>query len=311
LLQIALGLPFRQDHRPAPAPNPAPVARPGADRPNAARPSLGRPGTAQQASIRTEARATRGFRRRSQPWYQRALNVVNRYWSAFVGQAAVVQSRPATLSGLASAAAVAVVIAATGPAAAMALNRGAATDFPATLRPIAFTGACTADPDRPTEQHDGVGRLWVEHLKCGQAAFALRLQVFPPRARPSEIIAELRELSGGPTLEATRIIFLPTPEGPRTWRIQELDDPASTVATSLWIDGRPAQVTFDMRVHRAWASVVGSGYAPIAISLTPELDWSKPNAALRNRARDLIALFVQTYQSMPDQIAKLSYAAAH
>jgi hypothetical protein len=66
-----------------------------------------------------------------------------------------------------------------------------------------------------------------------------------------------------------------------------------------------------MRMHRAWASLVGSAYAPVIVSLTPELDWSKPSVALRNRARDLIALFVQTYKSLPDQITRLSYAAAH
>jgi hypothetical protein len=64
-------------------------------------------------------------------------------------------------------------------------------------------------------------------------------------------------------------------------------------------------------MQRAWASVVGSNYAPVVISLTPDLDWSKPNVALRDRARDLISLFMQTYRSLPDQVVRLSYAAAH
>jgi hypothetical protein len=64
-------------------------------------------------------------------------------------------------------------------------------------------------------------------------------------------------------------------------------------------------------MHRAWASVFGSSYAPVALSLTPELDSPKPSVAMRNRARDLIALFVQTYKSLPEQISRLSYAAAH
>jgi exosortase A len=296
LLQIALGLPFRQDHRPPVAPRPAPVPR-----------SI--PG--RQTSIRPEARGTRGVRRRSQPWHQQALIALNRSWSAFADQAAIAPLRPATLRGFASAAAVTVVIAATGPAAATALSRGPGAALPATLQPIALTGACTTDPDHPTEQHDGIGRLWVEHLKCGQAAFTLRVEVFPPRAPPSGIIAELRVLSGETNAEVNAVVYVPTPGGPRTWRILELGNPASTVAASLWIDGHATEVTFDMRMRRAWASVVGSAYGPIAISLTPELDWSKPSVALRNRARDLITLFVQTYQSLPDQVARLSSAAAH
>jgi exosortase A len=306
LLQIAIGLPFRQDHRLPSGPAPAPVGRAAA-----ARPGPGGPGAARQTSIRSEAGPPRGVRRRSRAWHQRALDVLNRYWSRFVERVAIAQSRPMTLRGLASAAAVVIVIAATGPAAALVLNRGSSASLPTTLQPIEFTGACITDPARPTEQHDGVGRMWVEHLTCGQAAFELRLEVFPPRARPTAIISELRELSGGPDGETTTVIYLPTPEGERTWRIQELSSPANTIATSLWIDGRPAQVTFDMRMHRAWQSVVGSDYAPIAVSLTPELDWSKPSVALRARARDLIALFVQTYPTLPDQITRLSYAAAH
>jgi hypothetical protein len=141
-------------------------------------------------------------------------------------------------------------------------------------------------------------------------AFALRVEVFPPRTPPSAIISELRELSGE-SGDVNSVVYLATPGGQRAWRVVEVDQPASTVASSLWIDGRAAEVSFDMRMHRAWASVFGSSYAPVAISLTPELDWSKPSVALRNRARDLIALFVQTYKSLPDQITRLSYAAAH
>jgi exosortase A len=310
LLQIALGLPFRQDHRPLPVPMPAPAA-PAVARTMPGRQTLGRETSGRETSIRPGTGGVRGVRRRSQPWYQRVASVLEGHWSTFAQQAAMVQSRPATLWGLGSAAAAAVVIAATGPAAAIVLNRGATADFPATVQPIGFTGACIADPNRPTERSDGVGRLWVEHLKCGQSAFTFRLEVFPPRTRPSAIISEFHDLSGGPGGETTTIVYLATPEGPRTWRIQEVSDPATTIAGSLWIDGRPTQVTFDMRMHRAWASVFGSNYAPVAISLTPELDWSKPSVALRNRARDLISLFVQTYQSLPDEIVKLSYAAAH
>jgi exosortase A len=294
LLQIAVGLPFRQDHRPPPAKGPAPAARPTATR---------------ETSVRGDARANRGVRRRSQPWHQRTLLALQRSWEALLDPTAA-PSGPATLRGLATAAAIAVVIAATGPAAAMVLSPRSSADLPATLKPLEFTGACVNDPDHKTEQHDGVGRLWVEHLKCGKEAFTLRIEVFPPRTPPSAIISELRELSGE-SGDVASSVYLATPEGQRAWRVIEVNQPASTIASSLWIDGRAADVSFEMRMHRAWASVFGSSYAPIAISLTPDLDWSKPTVALRNGARDLIALFVQTYKSLPDQISRLSYAAAH
>ena len=294
LLQIAVGLPFRQDHRPPPAAAPAQVARPAA---------------ARETSVRGDARGNRGVRRRSQTWHQRTLLTLQQSWDALLDPSAA-PSGPATLRGLATAAAIAVVIAATGPAAAMVLSPRSSADLPAALKPLDFTGACINDPDHKTEQHDGVGRLWVERLKCGKEAFTLRVEVFLPRTPPSAIIAELRELSGE-SGNVTSSVYLATPEAQRAWRVIEVDQPASTIASSLWIDGRAADVSFDMRMHRAWASVFGSSYAPVAISLTPELDWSKPSVALRNRARDLIALFVQTYKSLPDQITRLSYAAAH
>jgi exosortase A len=294
LVQIALGLPFREDHRSAPAAAPVQVVRPTA---------------ARETSVRADARGNRGVRRRSQPWHQRTLLTFQRSWNALLDPTAA-QSRPLTLRGLATAAGVAVVIAATGPAAAMVLSPRSSADLPATLKPIEFTGACVIDPDHKTEQHDGVGRLWVEHLKCANEAFTLRTEVFPPRTPPSAIISALRELSGE-SGDMTSSVYLATPEGQRTWRIIEVDQPAITIASSLWIDGRPSDVSFDMRMHRAWASVFGSSYAPVALSLTPELDAPKPSVAVRNRARDLIALFVQTYKSLPEQVTRLSYAAAH
>jgi exosortase A len=279
LLQIALGLPFRQDHQ---TPLSAEHAIVGSH--------LGR-----QTSPRPAAR-----------W--RTLSVA--LWSGSLLRAELGDS-PATLRGLASAAMVVIVIAAIGPATAMTLNRLATANFAATLKPIEFTGACTTDPARPTEQQDNAGRLWLEYLKCGQVAFALRLELFSPRASPSDVIAGLRALSGGPPGETTTVFFLSSVADPRTWRVQEFNDPARTVAASLWINGHPTQVSFDMRMARAWASIAGSRYAPVAISLTPELDWSQPSVALRNRARDMIAQFVQTYPSLSDQISELSDTATH
>jgi exosortase A len=319
LLQIVLGLPFRQDHL-APAGSSAGTATQGAATRVTATRVTATGGTASQAGdprLRqaTQPRPTRGdtrgVRRRTLTRQERILMSLARFRSAILDRMAIVPSRPVTLQGLATAAAAVVILAAIGPAAAAALNRGSGTDLPATLRPLAFVGACVIDPDRPTEQRDGVGKLWVEHLKCGQAAFTLRLEVFPPRATASRIIAELRSLRNEQGTEGSAVAYIATAEGPRTWRILELDNPPEIVATSLWIDGRPTQVSFDMRLHRAWASVVGSSYAPVALSVTPELDWSKPTVALHNRARDLLALFVQTYRSLPDQVARLSYAAAH
>ena len=313
LLQIAFGLPFRQDHRQPPMPAPAPAARPGPQ--PAAHPAsrpMSRPvGPERQTSIRQAAGSTtRGVRRRRLTWHQRVLNFLTRSWLAFLERVLIAQSRPMTLRGLATAGVLAVAIAATGPAAAFALNHGPASALPATLPAITFTGACTTDPSRPTEEHDGVGRLWVEHLTCGQEAFELRIEVLPARVRPSAIVSELRELSGGSASETAMTVYLSTPEGGRTWRVQELSGPANTIATSLWIDGHPAQMSFDMRLHRAWQSVIGSRYAPVLVRLTPDLDWSKPTVALRNRARDLISLFVQTYPTLPEQIVRLSRAAA-
>lgn len=294
LLQIAFGLPFREDHQKRAAPPRASQARTPPPR---------------QTSVRAEGRGGRGTRRRSLPLHQRALIELQHIWAAYLAWLEKSKARPVTLRSVAIAGCFPLVLATIGPATAMTLNYVSSADLPTALQPITFQGVCVTDPQRPITRTDGIGRLWVEHLKCGQVAFTFRLEVFPPRTSPSRIISELRALSGETEGDVGAVAFLATPEGPRTWRVQEINQPAETVASSLWIDGHPSQVTFDMRVQRAWASVTGSRYAPIAISLAPELDWSKPTVALRNRARDLISLFLQTYQSLPDQITRLSFAA--
>lgn len=296
LLQIALGLPFRQDHRSWTAPR--------------AMASSSKQ-SARQTAVRADARGGRGIRRRSIPWYRRALNQVQRQWEEFLTAAVTTPTQHATMRRFAQAAIIPVALAAIGPACAMTLNRASSADLPPTLVPLTFTGACVSDPAHPTERHDGEGRTWLQHLICGKTAFIVRIQVFPDHTSPARLINALRDMSGELGAEVTNSAYLSTPEGARTWHIVETTDPVKTVASSLWIGGHPVQVSLDMRLHQAWASVTGSTYAPIIVSVEPELDWSKPTVALRNRARDLISIFVQTYKSMPDQIARLSYAAAH
>lgn len=296
LLQIALGLPFRQDHRSWQAPRPK-VAAP-------ARPP-------RQTSIRTESRGGRGVRRRHIPWHRKVLNEVEGLWAKFVTAAQTMPTRPATLQRIVQAAVLPIALGAIGPASAMVLNRASGADLPATLSPLTFVGACDADPSHPTTQHDGLGRMWEQHLVCGREKFIVRMEVFPTRTSPARLIAEYRELGGDIGAETSSVAFLSTPDGPRTWRIVETTAPPHTIATSLWLDGRPAQITFDMRVRQALASLSGSTRAPMIVSIEPDIDWSKPTVALRNHARDLVSLFVQTYKSMPDQISRLTYAAAH
>jgi exosortase A len=296
LVQIALGLPFRQDHRSWTAPR-AKVATPQQ--------------SARQTAVRADARGGRGIRRRSIPLHQRVLSQVQRWWAGFMASATMTPAQPATLRRIAQAAIVPVALAVIGPACAMTLNHASGADLPATLLPVTFTGACVSDPSHPTERHDGEGRAWLQHLTCGPTKFIVRIQVFPDHTSPARLISALRDMSGELGSEVTNIAFLSTPEGPRTWRIIETMNPYKTVASAMWIGGHPIQVSFDMRLHQAWASVTGSAYAPIIVSIEPDLDWSKPSVALRNRARDLISIFVQTYRSMPDQITRLSYAAAH
>lgn len=296
LVQIALGLPFRQDHRSwtAPRPKAAPTTTPS-----------------RQTAIRSDARGGRGVRRRSIPWHRRLLNEVERQWALFAASTLLAPARPVTLQRIAQAAIIPVALAAIGPASAMALNRTSGADLPATLSPITFTGACTTDPAHPIERHDGDSRSWVQHLNCGQTKFVVRIEVFPTHTTPSRLIAALREVSGEQGADINTVAYLSTPEGSRTWRIIETTNPYHSIASSLWIAGRPTQISFDMRLHQAWASMTGATYAPVIVSVEPDLDWSKPTVALRNHARDLISIFVQTYKSMPDQITRMAYAAAH
>jgi len=298
LLQIVLGLPFRQDHREptvsAPASNTDPAQR----------------AASRAHPIRPVTRSAHGHRRQGLGWDERILSTLRQFWSGVAERSVSVPQRPMTVRGLSTAAAAAVLLSAIGPAAATVLNSRTGADLPATLQPIAFAGACITDPNRVTEQHDGVGRVWMEHLKCGEQTFTLQIEVLPPSATPATIISSWRTLSGESGADVAATTYIATESGPRTWSILEFGNPAGTVAASLWVNGQPTQQSFNMRLHQAWASVVGSSYAPVMITLKPDLDWSKPSVELRDRARDLITTFVQAYRSLPDQVLRLSAAAS-
>lgn len=295
LIQIGLGLPFRQDHQvwSALPSRPPPMRRP-----------------VRQTSIATQSRGGRGIRRRSLPWHQKLLEEAQRQWAALIDWI-LMPPETLTLRHVAAVAALPILLGAIGPAAASMLNRISGRDLPATLQPLTFAGACTSDPNAPLQSHDGLGRIWTQHLVCGPDKFLVQVEVFPSHTAPSRLIRELRRLSGEQNGEVSGVFYLATPEGPRTWRVVETSNPTAVTASSLWLNARPVQPGLTMRIHQALGSITGAPYAPIIVSLSPELDWSKPTLALRNHARDLISLFVQTYQSLPEQVARVSYAAAH
>lgn len=295
LIQIGLGLPFRQDHQvwSALPSRPPPMRRP-----------------VRQTSIATQSRGGRGIRRRSLPWHQKLLEEAQRQWAALIDWI-LMPPETLTLRHVAAVAALPILLGAIGPAAASMLNRISGRDLPATLQPLTFAGACTSDPNAPLQSHDGLGRIWTQHLVCGPDKFLVQVEVFPSHTAPSRLIRELRRLSGEQNGEVSGVFYLATPEGPRTWRVVETSNPTAVTASSLWLNARPVQPGLTMRIQQALGSITGAPYAPIIVSLSPELDWSKPTLALRNHARDLISLFVQTYQSLPEQVARVSYAAAH
>jgi exosortase A len=289
LIEIAVGLPFREDHR---------AWLPPGD------------GSIQPAaSGGHNPLFDRGIRRRRQAWYRRLLANAQLLLSEIMDRTAGQPARRATLSRLAIAAAVPILLAAIGPASAAVLERVNNGALPARLPILTFLGPCRNDPISLPKQEAGPGWVNVQHLVCGDAKFVVRTIVLPPSVSPGNLIRALRAASGEEGAEVAASGLVTPSAGSGTWQVVETSSPANVVASSLWIDGKSARVSFNLRVKLALASITGSAYAPVIVSITPVLDWSKYTVAQRNHARDLITAFLQSYPSLSDQIARLSRAA--
>jgi exosortase A len=199
-----------------------------------------------------------------------------------------------------------VAVSAISPAIATQLDRGAAPDKWSELPTFTPANGCRTQPAPLTEGLDAPGHVFVQRFDCGQGSVTLMVEVFSPRSTANRLVAEQRrltEVTGADDVETVQLVVAGAPHG--AWHFVRRTKPDRVAATSLWIDGKPAELDLIARARRAWHSIVGSPYAPVLAVVTPEQDLNALPAT-RQQVERSVADFVQSQPGVTELIRRLS-----
>lgn len=204
-----------------------------------------------------------------------------------------------------------VLLAAISPAIAARLDQAAAPDMASTLPSLIPAAGCTSLPAPLTEGLDTPGRMIVQRFDCGQGALTLSIEVFSPRSTASRFLAEQRRLTEVEGADDIVVLPVKVPNVPSgAWRLVELTHPPRVAASSLWIEGKPAQLGLVGRARQGWRSIFGSRFPPVLVVVTPERKLEKDDIAGRKEAADSVAAFLRSQPALSDLIARLTSPAS-
>jgi len=200
-----------------------------------------------------------------------------------------------------------VALAAIGPAVAMELDRRAAPDMRSELPALTPVGDCRLAAAPLTLGLDTSGRMIEQRFDCGQGPVLLSIEVFSPRSIASSMIGEQRRLTEVVGADDVRSSHVNVPGSPPSaWRLVERKDPYRVAVTSLWIDGRPAELGLARRARQAWHSIVGSRFSPVLVVATPAYNGQDVSIADLERGERSIVGFLQSQPELATLIARLS-----
>ena len=147
----------------------------------------------------------------------------------------------------------------------------------------------------------------VQRFDCGEGPATFTVEVFSPRSTAARLIGEQRRLTGMFESEDVETHALSVPGSPQgAWRLMEVEKSRHVAATSLWIDGQPAQVGLAARARQAWRSVFGAPYRPVLMVVTADSDILSNDVLGRRQAAARIASFLCAQPALTELIARLS-----
>lgn len=200
-----------------------------------------------------------------------------------------------------------VVLAGIGPAVAAQFDRAAVAGMTSDLPSLVPTGECSEQPAPLTAGIDAPGRMIVQHFVCRGRGVTLTIEVFSPRTTVSAVNAEQRRLTaviGEDDIETRSLAVPNSPAG--AWRLVETLRASRMAATSVWMQGKPAQGGLAARMRQAWNSIVGSSFSPVLLVVTansdePGLDGPDP----REMASSIVG-FLQSQPALGDLVVRLA-----
>ncbi len=202
------------------------------------------------------------------------------------------------------------VLAASGPAVIGQIDRAGEPAAIGALAALTPDPGCVLASGGPAALTGGANAT-TQFFRCEGYTVAVRMEIFPPRTGAGQLLEAQRrrseDLGAGETM--TSWLSLPG-EGPRVWRLTEMEDTASVEVSSLWIDGKPTQIGLATRIQQALRSVTGGGAAPVLVTVTPAGDWRNAVPAYRQQAHLAIETFFRNQPSLPAQLARISLASS-
>jgi exosortase A len=200
-----------------------------------------------------------------------------------------------------------VLLAGIGPAIAVQFDRAAVPDMASEMPSLVPAGGCSSRPAPLTEGIDAPGRLLVQRFDCPSGVVTLAIEVFSPRSTVARVNAEQRRLTGVIGADDVESRPLPAPNTPSgAWRLVEATHPIRMAATSVWMQGKPAEGGLAARVRQAWSSIVGSRFHPVLLVVTPTGGMSGLGSPDRRQMADSIVEFVQSQPALADLVARLA-----
>jgi exosortase A len=163
------------------------------------------------------------------------------------------------------------LLAAIGPAIAAQFDRIAVADMTAELPTLTPATGCSLLAAPNTGTLDAPGRIVAQRLDCGAGPVTFVAEVFSPRSTAARLIAEQRRLTGAlqdDDVDASSLALPNAPDG--AWRLMVARKTGRAAATSLWIDGEPAQLGLSGRMRQAWRSIVGGRFHPVLVVVTSD-----------------------------------------
>jgi len=180
------------------------------------------------------------------------------------------------------AAALAVTIAAIGPAGALGLNQLVVPPDVAELPSLAWPSGCVLGSDTPGPAQR------VQTATCQGVALTMVAQAFPVRSRSDAILRERRVRTGEDQAEDVSVRPL---TGAAPWLSVSTTDPTRVSAVATWIDAMPARGGIGGRIQQARDSVLGTDHAALLITITTDLP-ARPGQAELERIDGALARVV-------------------
>jgi exosortase A len=194
------------------------------------------------------------------------------------------------------------ILAAVGPVVAAGLTMAAATAVVTPFR-IEVGPDCEVQPVA-SDEGAGVRR---QRVLCGAVPLDMSWEAFSPRSTAAPLMSARRKMVAGVRTEGIQENWLDQSDGTfNAWRVMESNDPAYVVAASVWIDGRPVRPGLGMRARMALNSLIGSGYAPMVVTVMPVVDWQAGNGSELKAAEDGLSHFLLNHPGLDETVGALS-----